>query len=74
MLYPFNLIIIKRLVISIYFNPLFITIQKMRMNFINLCTYFVSGVLPTLICLIAPYLPNISYISSDVILYGMFRT
>lgn len=28
----------------------------------------------TLICLIAPYLPKISYISSDVILYGKFLT
>lgn len=41
------------------------TQMKKKKNTSNLCTY-------TLICRIAPYLPKISYISSDVILYGKF--
>lgn len=31
---------------------------------------FVSGLLPNLICLMGPYLPKMSYISSEVILKG----
>ena len=42
--------------------------QQLRLIFSNLKATNV------LICLIAPYLPNISYISSAVILYGRFLT
>jgi hypothetical protein len=48
----------------------------------NICSNFITNVCEqsfrdkvthTLICLIAPYFPNISYISSAVILYGRLR-
>ena len=41
---------------------------------LEILTIEIKHSVPNLICLMAPYLPNISYISSDVILNGKFRT